>query len=125
MRCVMLTVSLTLLALLAGLPRTARAYYLESRTLPGCEPTPVAYDTTTPVEFRIATSTIPESDGDVSAAIEAAFATWGGVECSSLSFTRGEDVSTPDPYHWMTDEGRYILVYFSDDPLMHAAVRPT
>ena len=53
----------------------------------------------------------------VRTAIEAAFQTWSDAGCATISFERGPDVATPDPYHWMTDPAgsRYILVYFSDD----------
>jgi hypothetical protein len=100
---------------ICALPLSASAYYLEWR---GTVMEPVAYDTATPVVFRIGTLS---GDGDAGAerdAIIAAFGTWDSVECSNLSFMQGPDETAPeDPQHWVARPmERYISVYFDDDP---------
>ena len=97
-------------------PATTQAYYVEARTQnDGGALVPITYDATTPVEFRIASTGLPIGDGSEATAIEAAFATWQAVECSTLSFTRGADEAAPMARHWMVTTDRYILVYWSND----------
>lgn len=120
MKCLSL---LTLMSLLSLVPAAASAFYAESRSEEGDAgtPVPIAYDTAEPVEFRIATAGMPGGDGSEVASIDAAFGTWGEVECSTISFVQGERVADPAPRHWMSmsiddpDFERYILVYWTDD----------
>lgn len=113
--------------LLALVPMTSRAYYVEARAPEGSdEVIPLAYGTEGPVEFRIAVDTLPDADGDVAQAIADGFATWSGVECSDLSFARGDDVAGATPYEdfsvepWAGPNGQPgvpgILVFFNSDP---------
>jgi MYXO-CTERM domain-containing protein len=110
---------LILLLALGGLfvPSLAAAYFVETRSNDGMgNPVPVAYDTSTDVEFRIASAGMPGGDGSEFAAIAAAFQTWSDVECSSINFVEGAREDTPAPRHWqIPGAGRYILVYWSDD----------
>jgi hypothetical protein len=109
---------LTALAIL--LPATASAFYVESRN--DDMMTPIAYDTTEAVEFRIGSAGMPDGDGSEFEAVAAAFATWAAVECVTIDFTEGARDDTPQPRHWTAWEGiedpdfeRYISVYWSDD----------
>ncbi len=106
-------------------PVGAQAYYIEARPhSDGGAVIVVKYDTTDPVEYRTAPSTYPEGDeGDIEAAIEAAFETWADVECATIEFVRGDDVDTPMPNHWISTTDRYIQVYWSDDPALFASPR--
>ncbi len=122
MKC--LSSTMTLLTALAMLvPATASAFYVESRSedMAG-DPVPVAYDTSTPVEFRIASAGMPGGDGSEFEAVAAAFATWAAVDCVTIDFTEGPRNDAPAPRHWTAWEGiddpafeRYISVYWSDD----------
>ncbi len=100
---------------------TASAFYVESRSNgDDGEAVPVRYleDEEGPsagdVHFRINTATLPIDGAD--AALEAAFATWSAVDCTSLEFVGGVASDSTERAHWMWDDGDiYLLAYFSDD----------
>lgn len=105
-----------LILVLLAVSAPAQAYYLESRTADG---EPLRYDTTMPIQFRVGME-VPMGldDGEVTAAIAAAFQTWEDEACSNVAFEAGPRVAMPMGYHWMTMMAgeRYIQVYWSSDP---------
>jgi len=117
--------ALTRLACLVALaaacaPSLAEAYYLEVRGTD--ELVPIRYadpddppDGTVEVTYRVNESTFPAGVDGVGDAIDAAFSTWSGVDCSTLELSEGATSDSTNRAHWMSDAGEiYILVYFID-----------